>query len=132
MIIAQKEPSQIYKDLLAKKLVEPDLLEVEELCKMARCQLCEVARVNPDFEQYNTIGPRLDKPDKSYSRSLPSLLLYERVVSILIKNQVGSIKSYKKSTCLRLYKEVVPTYLRLYEKVGSILDREASHLLDLI
>ncbi len=35
--IAQKEPGQIHKDLLAKKLVEPDLLEVKEACKMARC-----------------------------------------------------------------------------------------------
>ena len=29
---------------------------------MARCQLCEIARVNPEFEWYNR--PRLDKPDR--------------------------------------------------------------------
>ena len=39
------------------------LPKAEEPHDMARCQLCEIARVNPDFEWYNR--PRLDKPDRS-------------------------------------------------------------------
>ena len=67
MATAQKEPSQIQKDLLARRLVESDfeprprrpdrsdfhLPKAEELHDVARCQLCEVARVNPDFELQN-------------------------------------------------------------------------------
>ena len=51
---AQKEPSLIQKDLLAMKLVGPNLHlpEAEESCNLARIQLCNTAR------------PRLIRPDR--------------------------------------------------------------------
>ena len=54
MATAQKEPGQIHKDLLSKKLVGPDsyLPEAEEPYKTARFQLCKAARVIPDFRLY--------------------------------------------------------------------------------
>ena len=56
MAKAQKEPSLVQKDLLASKLeigpdsdrpraTRPDML----LCKVARCQLYEIAMAVPDF-----------------------------------------------------------------------------------
>jgi hypothetical protein len=48
----------------------------EEPCRVARCQLCEVARVNPDFEWYNkTTRPRPEGPDRS-----PDLKLLKAVL----------------------------------------------------
>ena len=74
IVTAQKEPGQIHKDLLAKKLVKPELSEAaltkgpglhkpdrspefylpeaEEPHDTARFQLCEAARVIPDFRLY--------------------------------------------------------------------------------
>ena len=48
-MIAQKEPSLIQKDLLATKLVGPNLylLEAEEPCDLARIQLCNAAGPRP-------------------------------------------------------------------------------------
>ena len=53
MATAQKEPSLVQKDLLARKLVEPDfhLLQTEELCNTA----------GPRLDR-SELGPRLNKP----------------------------------------------------------------------
>ena len=55
MIIAQKEPSLLQKDLLAQKLVEPDscLPEAEKLYYIARPGLNKPIR--------SDLGPRLDE-----------------------------------------------------------------------
>ena len=50
-MIAQKKPSLIQKDLLATKLVGPNLylLEAEESCNLARTQLCNIAKASSDL-----------------------------------------------------------------------------------
>jgi transposase InsO family protein len=53
MAAAQEEPSQVQKDLLARRLAGSDLQEARQPCEMARCQLCEAARVNPDYRWRN-------------------------------------------------------------------------------
>ena len=71
MATAQKEPSLVQKGLLASKLarLNSDLPEAarpksEVLCTVAKCQLCEIARAEPDFQLY-TARPRPGRPDRS-------------------------------------------------------------------
>src|SRR6266536_2390560 len=62
---AQAIPRLVQTDLLASKLVGAgsDLSETarpsSKLCNIARCQLCEVARVIPEFKWHNTTKPKL-------------------------------------------------------------------------
>jgi hypothetical protein len=67
MAKAQKEPSLVQKDLLASKLetgpdsdrpraTRPDL----SLCKVAKCQLCKIAKVVSDIQPCDTVRPKLD------------------------------------------------------------------------
>ena len=82
---AQKEPSLIQKDLLAMKLVGPNLHlpEAEEPCDLARIQLCDAAGprpIGPDrsdlpkaeepcdlarIQLCDSAGPRPIRPDRS-------------------------------------------------------------------
>jgi hypothetical protein len=78
MAKAQKEPSLVQKDLLASKLEigpdsdRPGATRSIPLCKVAKCQLCEIARTVPDIrpavrpysdfitQPYNTVRPGHD------------------------------------------------------------------------
>ena len=59
MATAQKEPSLVQKDLLARKLVKPDfhLLGAEELY--------HTARPRPGGPDRSDLRPRLNEPDRS-------------------------------------------------------------------
>src|SRR5271168_4345730 len=111
MATAQKEPSLIQKDLLARKLVDFDsyLPEAEELD--------------------NTAIPRLEEPDRLFLRSLPGLPLHERVAPTPIENRVGSIISQKSLPCLPLHEMVAPTPA-ISDWVGAAAS-EAGPLLEL-
>jgi hypothetical protein len=64
---AQKKPSLVQKDLLVNKLktrpdfdrpraTKPDL----PLCKIAKCQLCEIAKAVPNIQPCNTVKPKFN------------------------------------------------------------------------
>ena len=111
MATAQKEPSLIQKDLLARKLVDFNsyLPEAEELDNTAIPRLEELDRSNFIFrldklnrlyfelrlrrlDRLNFV-PRLKELDRLFLRSLSNLPLYKRVALTLIKNQVRFIIS---------------------------------------
>jgi hypothetical protein len=67
---AQKEPSQLHKDLLAAKLVdsESSLPQAEELCDTAVPRLDQSDRL---AQPYDSGRPRLEQSDGRFLRSLP-------------------------------------------------------------
>ena len=69
--MAQKKPSLVQNNLLVSRLVSSnsDLLEAarpdSKLYNIAKCQLCKIARMTPEFQLYNIAIPRPDRPDGS-------------------------------------------------------------------
>ena len=161
MATAQKEPSQIQKDLLATKLVgskeyqprpgwpdrlgdlpeaeelygpaklrpgrpdgpkdqpdrQKDLPEAEEPCEVARCQLCDVARVNPDFKlsdsaRATALSPLVDSKGQRVSRSFGDDYTVLERDAVGLRTPVATVQVI----CALLYAE----------------DSKAGHLLGLI
>jgi len=116
MAQAQREPSLLLKDLLAKRLAESDSWVTD-------------IPINPETETES----RLKEPYRSGLLSPLDVPKYKGVAPTLSENQVGSITSQISSPPdVPLYKAVAPT-LVAPDWVGSCAaDSEAGHLLELV